>query len=258
MKLTRTPATLFVSLLLPILSACGGGTSSPTSNTALNKSDPTPVPGASYDVRKAVLELYGKPHSWTMKGTACCASGDVLASLTLQPRPSDGASVTFGGEEVSGTDITLQLQILLGDTQPSRSTAHLWYSAKGQQMLLNGLVENRMEVLTSQGNLPTSAIPGESGGNGETATFETTATGPRTISTTSYRWELKKDSSARVLMCLNSVETPDPAYAGSNPALAAKTTRSYCYGLNADSTLSGYVTASQHGYTNLGWDIATQ
>jgi len=70
--------------------------------------------------------------------------------------------------------------------------------------------------------------------------------------------KLKKDIAARVLMCLNSVETPDANFAGSNPALAAKTTRSTCYGLNADSTLSGYVSTSQHGYTNLGWDLSTE
>eukprot|EP01030_Chromulinospumella_sphaerica_P006371 gene6371-6230_t len=191
-----------------------------------------------------------------MKGSMCCAGGSLSANLSLQPRPSDGANFNFGGEDVQGVDVTLRLSV--PNTSDFSSTAHLWYSAKGQQMMLNGLIDNRMEITTSQGNLPTSAAIGDSGSYGETSTSDLAVGGSRLVSTTSYRWQLSKDSNARVLLCLNSVETPDPAYAGNNPALAAKTTRSQCYGLNADSSLSGYVSLSQHGYTNLGWDLATQ
>jgi hypothetical protein len=113
-------------------------------------------------------------------------------------------------------------------------------------------------VTTSQGSLPTSAVPGDSGSNGETSTYAQYPSAPLLASTTSYLWELKKDSDARVLMCLNSVETPDAQFAGSNPALAAKTTSSYCYGLNPDSSLTGYLSISKHGYTNLGYDLSTQ
>lgn len=254
MKHTRKLRPWLLSLILPVLGACGGG--STANNKPFIPPDPVPVTTVSYDLRKAVLELYGKAHSWKLQGSSCCAGGTISASLTLQPRPMDGGTFNVGGENVSGTDITLQLQF--DGMATSSSTSILWYSSKGQQMLLTSSDGSRMEATTSQGSLPTSAVPGDSGSNGETGTVETTAGNSRIVSSTSYRWELKKDSNARVLMCLNSVETPDPAYAGNNPALAAKITRSNCYGLNADSTLSGYVTLSQHGFASMGWDLATQ
>lgn len=251
MKHTHRLATLLLSILLPALSACGGGNSSAPLPPA-----PKPITSVSYDLRSAVLQLYSKPHRWDLKGTLCCAGGSLSANLSLQPRPSDGSNVNFGGEDVSGVDVTLRLSI--PNVPDSSSTAHLWYSAKGQQMMLNGLVENRLEITTSQGSLPTSAAIGDTGSNGASSTYDMLVGGARLVSTTSYRWELKQDGNARVLLCMHSVETPDPAYAGNNPALAASTTASACYGLNADSTLSGFVSLSKHGYINLGWDLSTQ
>jgi len=251
---------LLIPLFLSALTACGGGSDAPAGNTtqavAPPAPTPTPTPTITYDVRAAVLQLYGKPHNWNLKGTPCCAGGTLTGNLTLQPRPADNGSFNIGGENVTGVDITLQL--VFPGTPANSTTQHLWYTSKGQQMMSNGLSDTRIEMTTSQGSLPTSAVPGDSGSNGETSTYAQYPSTPVLASTTSYRWELKKDSAARVLMCLNSVETPDANFAGSNPALAAKTTRSTCYGLNADSTLSGYVSTSQHGYTNLGWDLSTE
>jgi len=255
MKHARTLQRLLLPLMLSVLSACGGGSNDTASGKSTQPVAP-PAPTISYDLRAAVLQLYGKPHSWDLKGTLCCAGGTLTGNLSLQARPADNGSLTIGGETVTGVDITLQL--IFPGTPVSTSTQHLWYTSKGQQMMANGLSDTRIEMTTSQGSLPTSAVPGDSGSNGETSTYAQYPSAPLLASTTSYRWELKKDSDARVLMCLNSVETPDAQFAGSNPALAAKTTSSYCYGLNPDSSLSGYLSISKHGYTNLGYDLSTQ
>lgn len=238
-------APLLMTLVLPVLSACGGGgTTPPTPPTP-------PAPSATYDLRAAVLQLYSKPHIWALKGTVCCGTAAATAALTLQPRPSDGAVVSFGGETVNGVDITLELG-------GASTTQHLWYSGKGQQMMVNGLADDRIEVTTAQGSLPTNAKLGDSGGNGETSTYYQYPAAPKLLASTSYRWELKSDSAARALLCLNAVETPDAGYAGGNAELAAKTSGGYCFGLNADSSLSGYVTMSEHGYNNNGFDLSTQ
>lgn len=252
---------LLIPLFLSALTACGGGSSNtPTAKSAEPVAPPTPTPtptpAVSYDVRAAVLQLYGKQHSWNLKGIPCCTGGTMSASLSLQPRPLDNGSFNIGGENLTGVDITLLLTYT--DALASSTTQHLWYTSKGQQMMANGLSDTRIEMTTSQGSLSTSAVPGDSGSNGETSTYAQYPSAPVLASTTSYRWELKKDDATRVLLCLNSVETPDALFAGNNPALAAKTISSYCYGLNADSSLSGYVSISKHGFAGMGYELSTQ
>lgn len=256
-RLPRRLCPILLTLLLPALSACGGdAASTPAPAPVPVPPAPAPVVLASYDVRAAVLQLYGQPHSWELKGQTCCVNTAIYATLSYTPRPPNGGTFNIGGDDVSGVDIVLTQRV--AGVADAKTAGLIWYNKNGQALMFTGEAEDRMEVTQTRGQLPSSAKVGDSGSNGDSTTLYQYPLNAKTLRTTAYRWELKTDAAARVLLCLNYVETPDPAYAGSNPALAAKTTGGACYGLKADSTLSGYVSVSRHGFTNLGYDLSTE